>query len=163
VTIPTPEEILEGLELDPEPDRGVVEDVLVDAVRVAEVLLRTAILPRMCREEVMLGGPQLTVLLSQFPVHDVTVDGAPPGATWWAEGATGCVGSRSLAPSSYNVYFRVGHEGHVPAIYREVILRLVRRRLGVPGGTADLPVLAEAGRKMLEKERLERDRVRCGR
>ncbi len=162
MTLPTPEEILKGLDLDPLPAREDVERAIEKGVRAAEVLLQVAIFVRECREEVLLGGAVLPVLLAQFPVHEVKIDDTPPGRGWWAEEGIGFLGTEELAPSSYSVYFRVGCRGYVPAIYREIIGILVRRRLGAPEGTEHLPALAVAGRRVLDRERQERVRLREG-
>lgn len=126
------------------------------AARVAELLLRCAVLPRRVTRRVMLGGSTRSVVLDDFPIQDATLDGALPGRQWWVEPQIGVVGSSALPPSSYTLNFQVGQEeGNVPALTCELVRQLCLWRLDGSGAAATLKVVAagRAARAMLEAAR----------
>lgn len=143
--LPSPEDVPEGANL-------------TKAVRVAELLLRTAIRPREVSRDILLGGVQNLILLPHFPIRGPLVGGQPPNVQWWAENDCGVIGANTLEASSWKVTYSVGYlEDQVPALVGTLVEKLACWYVDPESeDPQEILDVAEAGYAMLDIQRMAR-------
>ena len=134
-TLPRPEDLPEG-------------STLAEAVRVVEMLLRTAIISRRITVDVLLGGTtERQVTLPWYPIREPKLDGTGPGEQWWAELDVGLIGTSVLPLSDWPLEYQIGFDPEqIHSLVIELVRRLARYQAGQDENPGDLLEVAKAWR-----------------